>query len=150
MRKIIASILAAALTIGAVAMEVSANTANTSRVCPQNGTGKGYHCVNGNFVDENNDGICDNYANGVCSQKVKGKGCRCGNGNFVDENNAVLEAVLSLPAKYRDVVYLHYYENYTAPQISKILRKNVNTVYTLMTRSKELLREKLGGDGYER
>lgn len=66
------------------------------------------------------------------------------------ENSDVLEAVLSLPAKYRDVVYLHYYENYTAPQISKILQKNVNTVYTLMTRSKELLREKLGGDGYER
>lgn len=87
MRKIIASILAAVLIIGAAAMEVSANTANTSRVCPQNGTGKGYHCGNGNFVDENNDGICDNYANGVCPQKVTGKGCRCGNGNFVDENN---------------------------------------------------------------
>lgn len=57
MRKIIASILAAVLTIGAAAMEVSANTANTSKVCPQNGTGKGYH-VNGNFDDENNDGIC--------------------------------------------------------------------------------------------
>lgn len=66
------------------------------------------------------------------------------------ENSDVLEAVLSLPAKYRDVVYLHYYENYTAPQISKILRKKVNTVYTLLTRSKELLREKLGGEGYER
>ena len=66
------------------------------------------------------------------------------------ESGNVLEAVLSLPAKYRDVVYLHYYEGYTAPQISKILRKNVNTVYTLLTRSKELLREKLGGEGYGR
>lgn len=64
------------------------------------------------------------------------------------ENGDVLAAVLSLPAKYRDVVYLHYYEGYTAPQISKILRKNVNTIYTLLTRSKELLREKLGGEGY--
>lgn len=62
------------------------------------------------------------------------------------ENREVLEAVLSLPAKYRDVVYLHYYEEYTAPQISKILGKNVNTVYTLLTRSKQMLREKLGGD----
>ena len=47
--------------------------------------------------------------------------------------------------KYRDVVYLHYYEDYTAPQISRILGKNVNTVYTLLTRSKQMLREKLGG-----
>lgn len=62
------------------------------------------------------------------------------------EKKEVLEAVLSLPAKYRDVVYLHYYEAYTAPQIGKILHKNVNTVYTLLTRSKELLREKLGGE----
>ena len=61
----------------------------------------------------------------------------------------VLEAVLSLPLKYRNVVYLHYYERYSAPQISHILGKNVNTVYTLLTRSKKMLREKLGGDEYE-
>ena len=57
--------------------------------------------------------------------------------------------MLSLPQKYRDVVYLHYYEEYTAPQIGRILGKNVNTVYTLLTRSKKMLREKLGGEGYE-
>lgn len=51
----------------------------------------------------------------------------------------VLEAVLSLPQKYRNVVYLHYYEGYSAPQISHILGKNVNTVYTLLTRSKKML-----------
>ena len=66
------------------------------------------------------------------------------------DNREVLEAVLSLPSKYRDVVYLHYYEEYSAPQISRILNKNVNTIYTLLTRSKEMLRKKLGGDGYER
>lgn len=65
------------------------------------------------------------------------------------ENKEVLEAVLSLPKKYRDVVYLHYFEDYTAPQIGHILGKNVNTVYTLLTRSRQMLREKLGGDEYE-
>lgn len=60
----------------------------------------------------------------------------------------VWEAVFALPQKYRDVVYLHYFEDYTAPQISRILGKNVNTVYTLLTRSKEMLRERLGG-GYD-
>ena len=62
------------------------------------------------------------------------------------ENREVMEAVLSLPSKYRDVIYLPYYEEYTAPQISQILGKNVNTVYTLLNRSRQLLREKLGGD----
>lgn len=60
----------------------------------------------------------------------------------------VWEAVCSLPPKYRDVVYLHYFEDYTAPQIGRILGKNVNTVYTLLTRSKQMLKEKLGG-GYD-
>lgn len=61
----------------------------------------------------------------------------------------VLEAVFSLPQKYRDVVYLHYFEDYTAPEIGRILGKNVNTIYTFLARSKQMLREKLGGDGYE-
>ena len=64
------------------------------------------------------------------------------------DNSEVLDAVLSLPAKYRDVVYLYYYEEYTAVEIARILKKNKNTIYTLLTRSKQLLRERLGGDNH--
>lgn len=39
------------------------------------------------------------------------------------DNSYVLEAVLSLPEKYRDVVYLYFYEEYSAVEISRILRK---------------------------
>ena len=67
---------------------------------------------------------------------------------MLQSNREVLEAVLSLPKKYKDVVYLHYYEGYTAAEIGEILGKNVNTIYTLMTRSKILLKEKLEGDEY--
>lgn len=63
-----------------------------------------------------------------------------------DEHREVLEAVLALPAKYRDVIYLHYYEGYTAPEIGRILGKKVNTVYTLLTRARQLLRDRLGGE----
>ena len=66
-----------------------------------------------------------------------------------DDNREVLEAVLSLPDKYKEVVYLHYYEDYTAPEIGKILGKNVNTVYTLLNLARQMLREKLRGDGDE-
>ncbi len=65
-----------------------------------------------------------------------------------EDHREVLEAVLALPQKYREVVYLHYYEGYTAPEIGKILGKKENTIYTLLTRSRQLLREKLGGDGH--
>lgn len=63
-----------------------------------------------------------------------------------DEHRAVLQAVQALPAAYRDVVYLHYYEGYTVPEIAGILGKNVNTVYTRLTRARGLLRRTLGGD----
>lgn len=62
------------------------------------------------------------------------------------EHRAVLQAVQALPAAYRDVVYLHYYEGYTAPEIAGILGKNVNTIYTRLTRAREMLRQTLGGD----
>lgn len=62
-----------------------------------------------------------------------------------DEHKEVLDAVLSLPAKYKDVIYLYYYEGYSAVDISKILGKNVNTIYTLMTRARKMLYAELGG-----
>lgn len=57
----------------------------------------------------------------------------------------LLEAVLSLPLKYKDVVYLYYYEGYSAEEISRILKKNVNTVYTLLTRARKILKKELEG-----
>lgn len=62
-----------------------------------------------------------------------------------DTTREVIDAVLRLPEKYRKVIYLHYYEGYTAPQIGKILEKNVNTVYTYLQRGKQLLKKELGG-----
>ena len=61
------------------------------------------------------------------------------------EQYAVMEAVWSLPKQYRDVIYLHYYEGYTAPEIAGILKRNPNTVYTHLHKGKKLLREILGG-----
>ena len=66
-----------------------------------------------------------------------------------EDHRDVLEAVLALPDKYRNVVYLHFYEGYTAPEIASLIGKNPNTVYTLLARSKKLLRKKLGGGEHE-
>lgn len=68
--------------------------------------------------------------------------------DLTDEAREVLNAVLALPQKERDVVYLHYYEGYTAPEISRLLGKNVNTIYTNLARARERLRELLGGEGH--
>lgn len=61
------------------------------------------------------------------------------------DHSEILEAVLGLPEKYRDVVYLHYYEGYTAAEIGNILHKNTNTVYTLLNRARQLLKSRLEG-----
>lgn len=63
-----------------------------------------------------------------------------------EPSNEVLEAVLKLPEKYRDVIYLFYYEEYSAVEIAEILGKKENTVYTWLSRAKDILREKLGGE----
>lgn len=65
------------------------------------------------------------------------------------EDRLILQTVLSLPEKYKIVVYLYYYEGYTAVEIGNILNKNINTVYTLLSRSKKLLKERLGGENIE-
>ena len=61
----------------------------------------------------------------------------------------VLEAVLSLPVQYKDVVYLYYYEVYSAVDSAGSLHKKVNTIYTLLSRAKALLKKTLGGDDFE-
>lgn len=64
---------------------------------------------------------------------------------IMPEQLDVLEAVRALPKAYREVVYLHFYEGYTAPEIAKILRKNPNTIYTHLFRAKAMLKDALGG-----
>ena len=58
----------------------------------------------------------------------------------------VLEAVIRLPEKYKILVYLHYYQGYSAVEIAGILHKKVNTVYTHLARAKAELKDMLGGD----
>ena len=63
-----------------------------------------------------------------------------------EEDREMLRAVLELPPKYKDAVYLYYYEGYSAAEIGKILQKKENTVYTWLARGREILRQRLGGD----
>ena len=61
-------------------------------------------------------------------------------------SSEILEIVLKLPEKYRNVIYLYYYEEYSAAEIAGILGKKENTVYTWLSRAKDILRNKLGGE----
>ncbi len=57
----------------------------------------------------------------------------------------VLQAVLQLPNKYKEVVYLFYYEEYPVSDIARIMGIKPNTVYSHLHRARKLLKQRLGG-----
>lgn len=62
------------------------------------------------------------------------------------EGSAVLEAVLSLPEKYRIAIYLHYYENYQIREIARITSQSEAAVAQQLSRGRKKLEKKLGGN----
>lgn len=70
-------------------------------------------------------------------------------GDMDNGSRELLQVVLTLPEKYKTPIYLFYYEDYTAVEIGKMVGKNTNTIYTLLSRGKEQLKERLGGAGFE-
>jgi RNA polymerase sigma-70 factor (ECF subfamily) len=68
--------------------------------------------------------------------------------SFVDDKREVLDAVLRLPPKYKDVIYLFYFEGYSVLEIATMLKKNENTIYTWLSRARTQLRTSLGGDPF--
>ncbi len=64
-------------------------------------------------------------------------------------NKALLESLMMLEKKYREVIYLYYYEGYNASEIGKLLHKKPNTIYSLLARGREKLKVILGGEGLD-
>ena len=55
----------------------------------------------------------------------------------------VLKEILLLPTKYKDVLILYYYKDFSTIEISKVLNIPEATVRTRMKRAREMLKEKL-------
>lgn len=55
-----------------------------------------------------------------------------------------IQAVMALPPKYRVVIYLRYYEEYTTAEIGRLLKLPVSTVTTRLARGREQLKKRLG------
>lgn len=62
------------------------------------------------------------------------------------EHEELLRALGTLDEKYRIVLYLKYYEGYTAAQISEATGMPENTVYTNLSRGKHKLLEVINDD----
>ena len=63
-----------------------------------------------------------------------------------DEGHEVLDAVMALPVKYKEVVWLHYYEGYQTDEIVALLHRPASTVRNQLRDARGKLKEALGGD----
>lgn len=59
------------------------------------------------------------------------------------EESAVDAALARLPAKYRAVVHLYYYEGYQTEEIARILGRSSSAVRSQLTRARQKLKELL-------
>ena len=70
------------------------------------------------------------------------------------QGTSLKEIVWGLPIHYREIIILHYYEDFSVKEITELLRISENTVRTRLRRGRELLKQELteeaGGliDGY--
>jgi DNA-directed RNA polymerase specialized sigma24 family protein len=67
-----------------------------------------------------------------------------GTGGIVIDNT--LKVVMSLPDKYKTVVYLYYYEGYTSVEIAELLHKPQSTIRNYLHEARNVLRQQLGSD----
>ena len=63
-----------------------------------------------------------------------------------DNERDISWALMRTEPKYREVLYLHYCEQYKVAEIAEILSIKPNTVKTLLKRGREKLKQIYGGD----
>ena len=57
-----------------------------------------------------------------------------------DEHYELYNAVMSLPEKYRLVVHLYYFEDYSVKEISEIISEKETTIQTRLMRGRNRLK----------
>ncbi|AGF56592.1 MULTISPECIES: sigma-70 family RNA polymerase sigma factor [Clostridium] len=88
-------------------------------------------------------------ARNICKNKLKSawfkKHVELTEMPYYDEykDSNVLNKVMQLPLKYREIIYLYYYEDYTTVEIATIIDKKEATVRSLLSRGRNILRSEL-------
>ncbi|MFS0780986.1 sigma-70 family RNA polymerase sigma factor [Bacillus sp. 1P06AnD] len=62
-----------------------------------------------------------------------------------EDEQVLAKAVYQLPLKFREIIYLHYFEELTLKEIGQIIKVKENTIKTRLRRAKQLLRKELEG-----
>lgn len=61
----------------------------------------------------------------------------------MDEDIGLYNEIKKLPQKYRVVIHLFYYEQYSIKDISNVLRQKESTIRTWLTRARKLLKNQI-------
>lgn len=69
--------------------------------------------------------------------------------NSDEPSGKVLAKLLSLPEKYKTVLYLYYFEEYSVKEISEMLERKESTIQTQLSRGRERLKIDMGGNYLE-
>lgn len=59
------------------------------------------------------------------------------------EDRSLLDSVMTLPEKYREVIYLFYYAGYSVLELATILDSKENTIKSRLKRGRKMLKELL-------
>ena len=62
-----------------------------------------------------------------------------------EPESEVVDAVMALPCKYREAIYLHYYEGYSIREIAKLTGRSESAVSAHLSRGRAKLRTMLEG-----
>jgi RNA polymerase sigma factor, sigma-70 family len=65
-----------------------------------------------------------------------------------NEENSLHYELMKLPLKYRTIIHLFYYENYSAEEIGSILHQKPSAVRMTLTRARRKLKEILNEEDY--
>ena len=60
-----------------------------------------------------------------------------------ERNREIMEAVMKLPRRYREVIHLFYFQQMSIKEISAVIQRKESTVTSQLTRGRELLKPSL-------
>lgn len=64
------------------------------------------------------------------------------------EDNVLLEEIMALKPRYRQVILLHYYQQFSVGEIARILSAPQSTISVRLRRARAILQQRLEARGY--
>lgn len=61
-----------------------------------------------------------------------------------EKDDSLLQTVMNLPTKYKNVIYLYYYMGYKSEEIAEMLKKPSSTIRNQLAEARKILKKEIG------